>query len=86
MEETVRVAAATGIALDVDVEERIVYASRLANVKTSMLQDLEARRPLELDPIVGAIDELAGDFGVDAPTIRTVYALTKALERSYLQS
>lgn len=86
MEETVRVAAATGIDLNVDIEERIVFAARLANVKTSMLQDVEARRPLELDPIVGAVDELADGFGVSAPTIRTIYALTKALERSYMAS
>ena len=83
MQETVRVAAATGIELDVDVEERIVFASRLANVKTSMLQDVEQRRPLELDPITGAVDELAQVFGVAAPTVRLVYGLAKALERSY---
>lgn len=84
MEETVRVAAATGIALDVDVEERIVFASRLANVKTSMLQDVEAARPLELDPITGAVDELAQALGVDAPAVHLVYGLAKALERSYV--
>lgn len=83
MEETVRVAAATGVDVEISVEERINYASRLADVKTSMLQDVEAHRPLELDPIVGAVAELANEFAVRAPTINTVYVLTKALSSGF---
>lgn len=81
MEETVRVAAATGVQLEVSVEERINFAARLADVKTSMLQDLQAGRPLELEPIVGAVIEIADLFGVQVPAVRTVYALTKSLQR-----
>jgi len=83
MDETVRVAAATGVEVGISVEERIEYASRLADVKTSMLQDAEALRPLELDSIVGAVVELAKEFAVRAPTINTVYALTKALSSGF---
>ena len=86
MRETVRVAAATGVDVEISIEERIKFASRLVNVKTSMLQDVEARRPLELDPIVGAVVELAGEFGVSAPTVQAVYALANALQRSYLEA
>ena len=84
MRETVNVAAASGIDVEISVEERIQYAGRLSDVKTSMLQDVEAGRPLELDPIVGAVIELADEFGLEVPALRSVYALTKALERSYL--
>ncbi|MGZ3577202.1 MAG: ketopantoate reductase C-terminal domain-containing protein, partial [Vulcanimicrobiaceae bacterium] len=79
MEETIAVAKAAGCDPEIDAEERIAFASRLANVKTSMLQDLEAGRQLELDPIVGAVVELAHDLGVDATRTSTVYALTKLL-------
>jgi len=82
MEETVRVAAATGVRLEVSVQERINFAARLADVKTSMLQDLEAGRPLELEPIVGAVIETAELFGVHVPAVRTIYTLTKSLRRS----
>ncbi|HEY8313524.1 MAG TPA: 2-dehydropantoate 2-reductase [Candidatus Baltobacteraceae bacterium] len=80
MQETIATAKAAGCDPEIDAEERIVFASRLAGVKTSMLQDLEARRPLELDPIVGAVVELACELGVDAPRTSAVYALTKLLD------
>jgi 2-dehydropantoate 2-reductase len=81
MEETLRVAAAAGVQLDISVEERISFAARLADVKTSMLQDLEAGRSLELEPIVGAVIEIAEMFDVPVPVVRTIYALTKSLPR-----
>ena len=83
MEETMRVATASGVDVEISIEERINFASRLVDVKTSMLQDAEARRPLELDPIVGAVVELATQFAVRAPTVQTVYTLAKALSRGF---
>jgi len=47
--------------------------------KTSMLQDLEAGKPLELDCLSGAVIELADRFGVDVPHVRTVHACAKLL-------
>ena len=44
-----------------------------------MLQDLEANRPMELEPVVGAVIEL-GERPIDMPYTRTVYACTKLLE------
>ncbi|MBV8689170.1 MAG: 2-dehydropantoate 2-reductase [Candidatus Eremiobacteraeota bacterium] len=81
MEETVRVAAASGVQLETSVEERLHMASRFADVKTSMLQDLEAGRALEVEPIVGAVIEVADLFGAKVPAIRTIYALTRSLQR-----
>ena len=53
----------------------------LADVKTSMLQDFEAGRPLELDPILGAVVELAERCGTAVPISQAVYALTSLLAR-----
>ena len=48
--------------------------------KTSMLQDLEAGRPLEVDALLGAVVELADGAGVPVPSLRAVYGLTKLLD------
>ncbi len=47
--------------------------------KTSMLQDLEAGKPLELDCMTGAVAELAGRLGVEVPHVRAVHACAKLL-------
>jgi len=73
MEEALHVGQALGVVDDVDIEARLAYAERLGDVKTSMLQDLEAGRPLELDPILGAVIELAQRLGVDVPRVREAY-------------
>lgn len=78
--EGLTVARASGIDPGVDAEERLRWAEHIADVKTSMLQDLEARKRLELEPIAGAVVELAQRFGVDIPHTQTAYALTKLLE------
>lgn len=73
MTEALRVGQAMGVVADVDVDERIAYAARLDDVKTSMLQDYERRRPLELDPILGSVIELGERYGVAVPHLRDVY-------------
>lgn len=82
IEEALAVARATGVEPGVDAEERLHWAEHIADVKTSMLQDVEAGKPLELEPIVGAVVELAQRHGVAAPHTETLYALTKLLERN----
>ena len=74
MTEALRVGQVMGIVSKVDVDARIDYAARLADVKTSMLQDYERGRPLELDPILGAVIELAERYQVEVPHLRGVYA------------
>lgn len=85
MLEVTGVAAATGVDVAIDVEARMKMAEHIADVKTSMLQDVEARRPLELEPIVGAVVEMARDRGVRVPHTDTLYALTKTLEAEILR-
>ncbi len=74
MTEALLVGQAMGAVADVDVDARIAYAARLADVKTSMLQDYERGRVLELDPIVGAVIELAERHDVAVPHLRDAYA------------
>ncbi|MGA8534811.1 MAG: 2-dehydropantoate 2-reductase [Candidatus Tumulicola sp.] len=74
MMEALRLGQAMGVVAGVDVDARIAYAARLDDVKTSMLQDLERGRELELEPILGAVLELADRFGVAVPRIRQSYA------------
>ena len=71
-----------GIAPTVSPAERIATTRRLGHVKTSMLQDAEAGRPVELAAILGAAIELAAQTGVDIPHCRTVHALAALRARS----
>jgi 2-dehydropantoate 2-reductase len=73
MQETVAVGRALGVVDDVDLDARMAYAQRLTDVRTSMLQDALAHRPLELDPIVGAVVELGEDLRVPVSRLRAVY-------------
>ena len=82
IEEGLAIARASGVEPGVDADERLKWAEHIADVKTSMLQDVEAGRPLELEPIAGAALELARHHGVPAPHVETVYALTKLLGRN----
>ncbi|HVA90680.1 MAG TPA: 2-dehydropantoate 2-reductase [Chloroflexota bacterium] len=80
MEEVAAVAAALGVRLSVSVEKRLEGGIRVGDHKTSMLQDLEAGRRLELECIVGAVVELAERLSVPVPHTRTLYACTKLLD------
>ncbi|HVS46340.1 MAG TPA: 2-dehydropantoate 2-reductase [Verrucomicrobiae bacterium] len=80
--ETLAVGRALGVVREVDVEARIDYAARLADVKTSMLQDIELGRPLEIEPMLGAVIELADRLDVAVPHVRDVYARIHALEKA----
>jgi len=73
MEESLAVGRALGVVDGVDVDANLAYAARLTDVKTSMLQDLEAHRPLEIDPILGAVVELGDRLRVPVPRLRSVY-------------
>jgi len=79
MAEALEIAERTGSAPDISIEKRIDGAARVGDHKTSMLQDLEAGKELELAAIVGAVVELADLTGVPAPALRSVYAATDLL-------
>ncbi len=79
MAEAECVATKLGITLPISIDQRIAGAEKVGEHKTSMLQDLEAGRPLELDAIVGAVVELAGRLAVAVPATSAIYACTKLL-------
>jgi 2-dehydropantoate 2-reductase len=55
-------------------------AEKVGAHKTSMLQDLEAGRPMELEAVVGAVIELGERLAVPMPATRAVYACAKMLD------
>jgi 2-dehydropantoate 2-reductase len=79
MEEACEVAAKIGLDMPITIEQRIAGAAKIGEHKTSMLQDLEKGRPLELEPISGAVLEIGDKLGVPMPCTRAVYACTKFL-------
>jgi 2-dehydropantoate 2-reductase len=82
MEEVASVARALDVELPVSIDKRMEGAAAVGEHRTSMLQDLEAGKPLEVDALVGAVVELADEKGVPVPSLRTVYGLTKLLDAS----
>jgi len=81
MKEVETVGTKIGLELPVSIEQRIAGAEKIGEHKTSMLQDLEAGRPLELEAIVGSVVELGERLSVPMPCTQAVYACTKALSR-----
>src|SRR6266566_6908346 len=79
MAEVESVAAQLGINIGVSVEQRLEGAEKVGQHKTSMLQDVEAGRPLELEAIVGAVVELGNKMGLSLPYTKSVYACVKLL-------
>ncbi len=77
--ECAAVAERLGVTFPVPLERRMQAGFAVGAHKTSMLQDLEAGKPLELDCLSGAVIELADRFGVDVPHVRTVHACAKLL-------
>jgi len=82
MAEAQAVATKLGVTFRVPLEKRIAGAERVGHHKTSMLQDVEARRPLEIDALLGSVVELARLTDTSTPHIDTVYALTKLLAKT----
>jgi len=80
MAEVERVANKLGVELPISLDQRIAGAEKVGAHKTSMLQDLEAGRPLEVEPVVGAVVELGEQLGLQMPHTRTVYACAKLLD------
>ena len=62
--------------------ERLALARQLGNFKTSMLQDVEAQRPLELDALVGVVREIGARVDVPTPQLDALYGLTRLLAQA----
>lgn len=82
MTEILDIAARVGSTPEMSVERRLRGAAGVGHHKTSMLQDLEAGKQLELDAIVSAVVEIADITGAQAPTLRAIHAATDLLART----
>jgi len=71
-----------GVNFPIDVEQRINGGAAVGSHKTSMLQDLELARPLEIDAILGSVQELGQITKTTTPTIDTVLAIIKLRART----
>ena len=88
VDEGKAVAAAQGIELDSDPEALIDHAAKpevAYHHKASMLQDVEARRPTEIDYLNGGIVRFGREHGVPTPLNQAIWALVKGVEQSWQQ-
>ncbi len=82
MTEAQTIGERLGASFRVPLERRIAGAESVGKHKTSMLQDVEAGKPLEIDGMLGVVVELAEITGVEVPTLRAVYACASLLNRT----
>jgi len=82
MQEVEAVSHKLGMELPISIDQRIAGAEKVGAHKTSMLQDLEAGRPMELEAVVGAVVELGERVGLPMSVTKTVYACTRLLAES----
>jgi 2-dehydropantoate 2-reductase len=82
MKEVEAVSHKLGMELPVSIEQRMAGAEKVGEHKTSMLQDLQAGRPMELEALVGSVVELGERLDVAMPYTRAVYGCAKLLARS----
>ncbi|MCW5681926.1 MAG: 2-dehydropantoate 2-reductase [Xanthobacteraceae bacterium] len=84
MKEAQDIAEKLGVTFRVTIDKRIAGAESVGAHKTSMLQDVEAGRSLETEALIGSILEMAKITGTSAPSIESVYALVKLLNKVML--
>jgi len=82
MSEAETIARKLGVSMRISIERRIAGAEKVGAHKTSMLQDVEQGRPLELDALVGAVVELGALTGTPTPNISAIYACASLLART----
>jgi 2-dehydropantoate 2-reductase len=82
MAELAQIGAAIGCPVTESGEDRIEVALRLGAFKTSMLQDVEAGRAIELDALLGAPREIARQLGVPTPALDRLYGVTRLMAES----
>jgi 2-dehydropantoate 2-reductase len=82
MREVLAIGRAVGVDAEIDPEARIDMARALGRFKTSMLQDLEAGKPLEIDGLLAGTLEIARKAGVRAPFTQSLYGLIRARAQS----
>ena len=82
MSELAAVGAAIGCPISESGEDRMAVTARLGAFKTSMLQDVEAGRPIELEALLGAPREIAARHDVPTPALDRLYSVTRLMAES----
>jgi 2-dehydropantoate 2-reductase len=82
MAELAAVGAAIGCPIEESGEDRMQVTARLGAFKTSMLQDVEAGRPIELEALLGAPREIARRHGIATPALDRLYHVTRLMAES----
>ena len=77
MQEAALIGAKIGLPIDADPEERHQVTYKLGSFKTSMLQDAEAGKPLELDALVAAVVEIAHQLDIAIPWIESLFGIAR---------
>lgn len=82
MREAARIGERIGLPIAMSPEERHAITAQLGAFRTSMLQDVDAGRPIELDAIVGAVSEMGRVAGVPTPSIDALFGLARVFARA----
>ena len=85
MTEAQTVGERLGAHFRIPMEKRIAGAESVGKHKTSMLQDVEAGKPMEIESMLGAVIELAEVTGVQTPTLKAIYACVSLLDKTLSQ-
>lgn len=83
MNEARFIADKLGVALGQTIKSRVEAAAQMRGHKTSMLQDVEHKRPTEIEAIVGVVREIAQWLDIDTPHLNGLYSLVKLKEHFY---
>jgi 2-dehydropantoate 2-reductase len=88
MREVMPIAQAAGVSLsEVDIENWNTFlANQSPDAKTSMLQDIEAKRKTEIEMFAGKVIELGREYGIPTPVNQTLYRIVKVIEQDYAPS
>lgn len=86
MEEAYAVAAALGVDIPISIDQRMAGAEGVGAHKTSMLQDIETARPIEIGGLVGVVLELGRLTGTTMPSTAAVYACARLLGAKTLEA
>ncbi|MQG44306.1 MAG: 2-dehydropantoate 2-reductase, partial [SAR202 cluster bacterium] len=81
MAEADAVAEGLGVRLPLTIDQRMDGARKVGAHRTSMLQDLESGRPMELESVVGVVIELGEKLGLPMPHTRTLYSCARLLDQ-----
>ena len=85
MTEAQTVGERLGAHFRIPMEKRIAGAESVGKHKTSMLQDVEAGKPMEIESMLGAVIELADVTGIQTPTLKAIYACVSLLDKTLSQ-